>query len=138
MQSPLFPPFFLSVNYHPSLPLSIRPCVDPSIHPSILSPSRCNNRTQCVVVAGVDVFPDPCPGTYKYLEIQYECVPYSEYTSVLNTHLYCNIINTHTHTHVFHIQIKFLLLSNYVLGGRCTGLVGGGADGWGGSVFLLG
>ncbi|XP_047659150.1 adhesion G protein-coupled receptor L1-like isoform X4 [Tachysurus fulvidraco] len=37
---------------------------------------RCNNRTQCVVVAGADVFPDPCPGTYKYLEIQYECVPY--------------------------------------------------------------
>ncbi|XP_028276143.1 adhesion G protein-coupled receptor L1-like [Parambassis ranga] len=37
---------------------------------------RCNNRTQCVVVAGVDVFPDPCPGTYKYLDIQYECVPY--------------------------------------------------------------
>uniref|UniRef100_A0A3B5LYJ9 Uncharacterized protein n=1 Tax=Xiphophorus couchianus TaxID=32473 RepID=A0A3B5LYJ9_9TELE len=37
---------------------------------------RCNNRTQCVVVAGSDVFPDPCPGTYKYLEIQYECVPY--------------------------------------------------------------
>ncbi|MBN3289325.1 AGRL1 protein, partial [Polypterus senegalus] len=36
----------------------------------------CNNRTQCVVVAGSDVFPDPCPGTYKYLEIQYECVPY--------------------------------------------------------------
>uniref|UniRef100_A0A667XUZ7 Adhesion G protein-coupled receptor L1 n=1 Tax=Myripristis murdjan TaxID=586833 RepID=A0A667XUZ7_9TELE len=33
---------------------------------------RCNNRTQCVVVAGSDVFPDPCPGTYKYLEIQYE------------------------------------------------------------------
>ncbi|KAL7845168.1 hypothetical protein AOLI_G00233600 [Acnodon oligacanthus] len=38
---------------------------------------RCNNRTQCVVVAGADVFPDPCPGTYKYLEIQYECVPYN-------------------------------------------------------------
>ncbi|CAM9170405.1 unnamed protein product [Lampetra planeri] len=37
---------------------------------------RCNNRTRCVVVAGSDVFPDPCPGTYKYLEIQYECVPY--------------------------------------------------------------
>ncbi|XP_061696272.1 adhesion G protein-coupled receptor L2-like isoform X2 [Syngnathoides biaculeatus] len=37
---------------------------------------RCNNRTQCVVVTGADVFPDPCPGTYKYLEVQYECVPY--------------------------------------------------------------
>uniref|UniRef100_A0A8C4IMZ7 Latrophilin-2 n=1 Tax=Dicentrarchus labrax TaxID=13489 RepID=A0A8C4IMZ7_DICLA len=40
---------------------------------------RCNNRTQCVVVTGSDVFPDPCPGTYKYLEVQYECVPYSKY-----------------------------------------------------------
>ncbi|XP_051967346.1 adhesion G protein-coupled receptor L2-like isoform X3 [Xyrauchen texanus] len=37
---------------------------------------RCNNRTQCIVVTGPDVFPDPCPGTYKYLEVQYECVPY--------------------------------------------------------------
>uniref|UniRef100_A0A8C5A2M3 SUEL-type lectin domain-containing protein n=1 Tax=Gadus morhua TaxID=8049 RepID=A0A8C5A2M3_GADMO len=41
---------------------------------------RCNNRTQCVVVTGSDVFPDPCPGTYKYLEVQYECVPYSKYS----------------------------------------------------------
>lgn len=40
---------------------------------------RCNNRTQCVVITGSDVFPDPCPGTYKYLEVQYECVPYSKY-----------------------------------------------------------
>ncbi|XP_070148533.1 adhesion G protein-coupled receptor L3 isoform X8 [Ovis canadensis] len=39
---------------------------------------RCNNRTQCAVVAGPDVFPDPCPGTYKYLEVQYECVPYRQ------------------------------------------------------------
>ncbi|XP_063311719.1 adhesion G protein-coupled receptor L3 isoform X2 [Pelobates fuscus] len=37
---------------------------------------RCNNRTQCGVVAGPEEFPDPCPGTYKYLEVQYECVPY--------------------------------------------------------------
>lgn len=46
------------------------------------SSCRCNNRTQCGVVAGPDVFPDPCPGTYKYLEVQYECVPYSEYILV--------------------------------------------------------
>ncbi|KAM7366212.1 hypothetical protein PAMP_015671 [Pampus punctatissimus] len=43
-----------------------------------LTEGECNNRTQCAVVAGPDVFPDPCPGTYKYLEVQYECVPYSE------------------------------------------------------------
>lgn len=55
--------------------------------PSVSS-CRCNNRTQCVVVAGSDVFPDPCPGTYKYLEIQYECVPYSEYRDpVIHSHL---------------------------------------------------
>uniref|UniRef100_A0A672R9Y4 Adhesion G protein-coupled receptor L2 n=1 Tax=Sinocyclocheilus grahami TaxID=75366 RepID=A0A672R9Y4_SINGR len=40
---------------------------------------RCNNKTQCIVITGPDVFPDPCPGTYKYLEVQYECVPYSKY-----------------------------------------------------------
>uniref|UniRef100_A0A8C2EBU2 Adhesion G protein-coupled receptor L2a n=1 Tax=Cyprinus carpio TaxID=7962 RepID=A0A8C2EBU2_CYPCA len=34
-----------------------------------LAPSRCNNRTQCIVITGPDVFPDPCPGTYKYLEV---------------------------------------------------------------------
>lgn len=54
--------------------------------------SRCNNRTQCVVVTGSDVFPDPCPGTYKYLEVQYECVPYSKYRHpnlILNS--YCLI-----------------------------------------------
>lgn len=31
------------------------------------------------MITGSDVFPDPCPGTYKYLEVQYECVPYSKY-----------------------------------------------------------
>ncbi|CAH2273577.1 adhesion G -coupled receptor L1 isoform X2 [Pelobates cultripes] len=41
---------------------------------------RCNNNTQCVVIAGSDSFPDPCPGTYKYLEVQYDCVPYSPVT----------------------------------------------------------
>nr|XP_061831439.1 adhesion G protein-coupled receptor L2-like isoform X4 [Nerophis lumbriciformis] len=42
-----------------------------------ITAQRCNNRTQCIVITGSDVFPDPCPGTYKYLEVQYECVPYS-------------------------------------------------------------
>lgn len=35
-------------------------------------------------MAGPDVFPDPCPGTYKYLEVQYECVPYSMYSLILS------------------------------------------------------
>ncbi len=93
---------FLSVNHSPSLlcfliPSSfstIHPSIHPSIRPSVVS--RCNNRTQCVVVAGVDVFPDPCPGTYKYLEIQYECVPYSEYTCCI-----CKHTHKHTHTNTY-------------------------------------
>lgn len=63
----------------PLLSLGLRHPVPGSSFPS--PPSllhRCNNRTQCVVVAGSDAFPDPCPGTYKYLEVQYDCVPYSE------------------------------------------------------------
>uniref|UniRef100_A0A674GJA9 SUEL-type lectin domain-containing protein n=1 Tax=Taeniopygia guttata TaxID=59729 RepID=A0A674GJA9_TAEGU len=51
-------------------------CYLPQAQP--IMAQRCNNRTQCVVVAGSDAFPDPCPGTYKYLEVQYDCVPYSE------------------------------------------------------------
>ncbi|XP_064499811.1 actin nucleation-promoting factor WASL-like [Pseudopipra pipra] len=51
-------------------------CYLPQAHP--IMAQRCNNRTQCVVVAGSDAFPDPCPGTYKYLEVQYDCVPYIE------------------------------------------------------------
>ncbi|KAG7214776.1 hypothetical protein INR49_010668 [Caranx melampygus] len=46
------------------------------VEDSLEAACKCNNRTQCVVVTGSDVFPDPCPGTYKYLEVQYECVPY--------------------------------------------------------------
>lgn len=62
-------------------PLSLLtcPCVGSVSWLSSLLLSRCSNRTQCAVVAGPDVFPDPCPGTYKYLEVQYECVPYSMY-----------------------------------------------------------
>ncbi|XP_078801968.1 adhesion G protein-coupled receptor L2 isoform X36 [Oryzias latipes] len=48
---------------------------------------RCNNRTQCIVITGSDVFPDPCPGTYKYLEVQYECVPYTPPLSEVTTSL---------------------------------------------------
>lgn len=85
---------FLSVNHSPSL-LCFHILLS---HPAIRLSSRCNNRTQCVVVAGVDVFPDPCPGTYKYLEIQYECVPYSEYA--LCTYMIADRRTyTYTHTH---------------------------------------
>lgn len=35
---------------------------------------RCNHMSHCIVSASSDTFADPCPGTFKYLEVQYECV----------------------------------------------------------------
>ncbi|UYV75235.1 hypothetical protein LAZ67_12003045 [Cordylochernes scorpioides] len=35
---------------------------------------RCNTRSTCDIDASSDVFGDPCPGTYKYLEVQYQCL----------------------------------------------------------------
>ncbi len=65
---------------------------------------RCNNRTQCAVVAGPDAFPDPCPGTYKYLEVQYECVPYSTYAFHINTSV-CDrcLMKALQHKHTQHL-----------------------------------
>ena len=35
---------------------------------------KCNMKRECVVPANNSVFGDPCHGTYKYLEIIYQCV----------------------------------------------------------------
>jgi Na+/melibiose symporter-like transporter len=36
---------------------------------------RCNQQTNCSILASTNVFGDPCPGTLKYLEAHYQCVP---------------------------------------------------------------
>ncbi|XP_036067392.1 adhesion G protein-coupled receptor L2 isoform X19 [Oryzias melastigma] len=63
---------------------------------------RCNNRTQCIVITGSDVFPDPCPGTYKYLEVQYECVPYTPPLSEVTTSLQSQRTTTTSTTTTLH------------------------------------
>ncbi|XP_065835977.1 L-rhamnose-binding lectin CSL3-like [Oscarella lobularis] len=35
--------------------------------------SRCDYQASCTVPSSNGVFGDPCPGTYKYLEVQYRC-----------------------------------------------------------------
>jgi len=37
--------------------------------------ANCNRKSKCVLPASSAFFGDPCPGTYKYLEVHYECVP---------------------------------------------------------------
>jgi len=36
--------------------------------------SRCENKTACSLKVNSKVFPPACPGTLKYLEVQYECL----------------------------------------------------------------
>ena len=46
----------------------------------------CNGQKSCSISATNSVFGDPCPGTYKYLEVKYECRPKvaGTYTSYVN------------------------------------------------------
>ncbi|XP_059469822.1 latrophilin Cirl-like isoform X3 [Neocloeon triangulifer] len=37
--------------------------------------SKCSNQQNCSILASTSVFGDPCPGTRKYLEAHYQCVP---------------------------------------------------------------
>ncbi|CAM4677366.1 unnamed protein product [Leuciscus chuanchicus] len=37
--------------------------------------SRCDGSKSCSVPAVNSVFSDPCVGTYKYLDVSYECIP---------------------------------------------------------------
>ncbi|XP_065566296.1 latrophilin Cirl-like isoform X2 [Artemia franciscana] len=36
--------------------------------------SRCGQQTNCTILASSSTFGDACPGTLKYLEVQYQCV----------------------------------------------------------------
>ena len=35
--------------------------------------SRCGNKHLCDVPVDSSIFGDPCPGTFKYIEVHYAC-----------------------------------------------------------------
>lgn len=43
--------------------------------------NECANKQSCSVLALDSVFGDPCPGTHKYLEVEYKCIS-SEYMAL--------------------------------------------------------
>ncbi|XP_076022298.1 uncharacterized protein LOC143012854 [Genypterus blacodes] len=43
-------------------------------NPTTKVAESCNGKTSCTVAAGIAMFPDPCVGTYKYLEVAYTCI----------------------------------------------------------------
>ncbi|KAI2649599.1 L-rhamnose-binding lectin CSL3 [Labeo rohita] len=47
--------------------------------------TRCNGRNSCLVSAANSVFPDPCTGTYKYLNLTYDCLPARRSATCENT-----------------------------------------------------
>ncbi|CAM4683338.1 unnamed protein product [Leuciscus chuanchicus] len=51
---------------------------------SIMS-ARCDGSTCCTVPAVNSVFSDPCYGTYKYLDLSYDCVPPSKSVTCENS-----------------------------------------------------
>ncbi|XP_071954976.1 L-rhamnose-binding lectin ELEL-1-like isoform X2 [Antedon mediterranea] len=72
----------LCAEYGRSVPFSTRcrgsassPSLSCLAQTSISKVNRlCDGKTSCSVYASNSVFGDPCPGTYKYLEVTYECV----------------------------------------------------------------
>ena len=38
----------------------------------------CDGESTCEIDVSNGVFGDPCPGTYKYLEVTYKCIPGKE------------------------------------------------------------
>ncbi|XP_050526873.1 latrophilin Cirl [Daktulosphaira vitifoliae] len=45
--------------------------------------AKCNEKRNCSIQANTSLFSDPCPGTMKYLEAQYHCIPASLSTTTL-------------------------------------------------------
>uniref|UniRef100_A0A3B4FE18 SUEL-type lectin domain-containing protein n=1 Tax=Pundamilia nyererei TaxID=303518 RepID=A0A3B4FE18_9CICH len=43
------------------------------INPTSKVADSCNGKRSCIIEASNSVFGDPCPGTYKYLEVAYDC-----------------------------------------------------------------
>ncbi|XP_077464293.1 L-rhamnose-binding lectin CSL1 [Stigmatopora argus] len=41
--------------------------------PNDIVANKCNGQNRCDIMASNAVFGDPCPGTYKYLEVAYSC-----------------------------------------------------------------
>ena len=69
---------------------------------------RCNQQTNCSILASTNVFGDPCPGTLKYLEAHYQCVP-----GMYRAHAIRRPITTTTFTSCRSTLVMINLLSSF-------------------------
>jgi len=49
-------------------------CAAPQRRTHYIIKSRCNGMEECLIPAVNEMFGDPCPNTYKYLEVYYSCI----------------------------------------------------------------
>uniref|UniRef100_A0A3Q2WPK5 SUEL-type lectin domain-containing protein n=1 Tax=Haplochromis burtoni TaxID=8153 RepID=A0A3Q2WPK5_HAPBU len=59
------------------------------INPTSKVADSCNGKRSCIIEASNSVFGDPCPGTYKYLEVAYDCP--CKFHSITCEHSYANL-----------------------------------------------
>ena len=87
---------------------------------------RCNNKASCSIRVSSALFGDPCNGTYKYLEVQFECVvaPTSKYQAwSLKIDVWCWGISCFI---IFLFNFDFILCGDYSGGGLvciCSSLI---------------
>ena len=70
--------------------------------------AMCTNRRRCIIKADSSFFRDPCPGTYKYLEVIYGCGK-----SIVSCFCFCFCF--------FPLHVSFFLLFGRLLFERCQG-----------------
>ncbi|XP_062314504.1 rhamnose-binding lectin-like [Osmerus eperlanus] len=61
------------ISGRPANQISKTDCINPNTFPLVAS--ICNGKTSCSLDASNSVFSDPCFGTYKYLNVNYVCIP---------------------------------------------------------------
>lgn len=65
-------------------------CVDDNTRQRVVR--ACQDNHSCVVPATNDYFGDPCEGTYKYLDVVYECNCAGEILLLCTLCIFCTII----------------------------------------------
>uniref|UniRef100_A0A8C1SGP3 L-rhamnose-binding lectin CSL2-like n=1 Tax=Cyprinus carpio TaxID=7962 RepID=A0A8C1SGP3_CYPCA len=86
--------------------------------------TRCNGKKSCSVSAVNSVFKDPCVGTYKYLQVSYECRPLKQRITCegSKSHIACG--KNHLKVNFFlYVCFKFSLYKCLILRGQAVNVV---------------
>ncbi|XP_077582172.1 L-rhamnose-binding lectin CSL1 [Stigmatopora nigra] len=86
------------------------------IGPNDIVANKCNGQNKCDIMASNAVFGDPCPGTYKYLEVAYSCGDKDENQT---TYLWYKVAQTGKSSLLGIFQLAFNIFGNMA---SCVGI----------------